>query len=138
MIKVLFIGDIFGNLGRKALKQHLKEIKIKYDVDFCIANGENAAGGRGITYSIASDLYKMGVDCITLGNHTWGKSDILNFIDDDEKMIRPANYPKNLPGKGSRVISNQKGDKIGVVNVLGRVYMDMMIVTYVINIKGDI
>ena len=124
MIKVLFIGDIFGNLGRKALKQHLKEIKIKYDVDFCIANGENAAGGRGITYSISSDLYKMGVDCITLGNHTWGKSDIVNFIDDDEKMIRPANYPQNLPGKGSRVISNAKGDKIGVVNVLGRVYMD--------------
>ena len=123
-MKVLFIGDIFGNLGRKSLKKHLKEMKRKYDVDFCIANGENAANGRGITYSIASDLYKMGVDCITLGNHTWGKSDILNFIDDDEKMVRPANYPSNLPGRGSRVISNEKGDKIGVVNVLGRVYME--------------
>lgn len=123
-MRILFIGDIFGNLGRKVLKKYLGNIKRENNIDFCIANGENAAAGRGITYAIASDLYNMGVDCITLGNHTWGKSDIVDFIDDDLKMVRPANYPEELPGKGSRVITNQNNEKIGVINVLGRVYME--------------
>ncbi|MBP5426397.1 MAG: TIGR00282 family metallophosphoesterase [Clostridiales bacterium] len=124
MVRVLFIGDIYGNLGRKTLKKYIADIKREKNADFCIVNGENSASGRGITYAIASEFYKLGVDCITLGNHTWGKNDILNFIDDDAKMVRPANYPIGSPGQGSRVIENDKGLKIGVVNVLGRVYMD--------------
>ena len=124
MIKVLFIGDIYGNLGRKAINKYLKNLKREYQVDFCIVNGENAAAGRGITRKITSELYDMGVDCITMGNHTWGRIDIMDFIDEDERMVRPANYPKTVPGKGSRIITNAKNEKIGVVNVLGRVYMD--------------
>jgi len=123
-MRILFIGDIFGNLGRKALKKYIGDIKRENNIDFCIANGENAAAGRGITYDISSKLYNMGVDCITLGNHTWGKNDIVNFIDDDARMVRPANYPKDLPGKGSRIITNSDNKKIGVINVLGRVYME--------------
>ena len=123
-MRILFVGDIFGNLGRKVLKKHLGDIKRENNIDFCIVNAENAAAGRGITYFIASDLYGMGVDCITLGNHTWGKSDIVDFIDSDLKMVRPANYPEELPGKGSRVITNVNDKKIGVINVLGRVYME--------------
>ena len=124
MIKVLFIGDIFGNLGRKAINSHLKSLKREYQADFCIVNGENAAAGRGITKKIASEFYSAGADCITMGNHTWGRNDIVDFIDEDEKMVRPANYSKNVPGKGSRIITNSNDKKIGVVNVLGRVYMD--------------
>lgn len=123
-MRILFVGDVFGNLGRKALKRHLGNIKKEHNVDFCIVNAENAAAGRGITYSIANDLYSIGVDCITLGNHTWGKGDIVDFIDADLKMVRPANYPVELPGKGSRVITNDGGQSIGVINVLGRVYME--------------
>ena len=123
-MRILFVGDIFGNLGRKVLKKHLGNLKRENNVDFCIVNGENAANGRGITYSISSELYGMGVDCITLGNHTWGKSDIVDFIDEDVRMVRPANYPEELPGRGSRIITNDNNKKIGVANVLGRVYME--------------
>ncbi len=94
-------------------------------IDFCIANCENSAGGRGITYVVAQEIYKLGVDAITMGNHTWAKSEILNFIETDSRIVRPANYPQDLPGKGSAIISNEKG-KIGVLNLLGRVYMDSM------------
>lgn len=124
MIRVLFIGDVYGNLGRKSLNKYLKGLKREYQADFCIVNGENAAAGRGITRKITSEFYNIGVDCITMGNHTWGKSDIVDFIDEDTKMVRPANYPIEVPGHGSRIITNDKNKKIGVINVLGRVYMD--------------
>ncbi|MDP4093701.1 MAG: TIGR00282 family metallophosphoesterase [Bacillota bacterium] len=122
-MKILFIGDVVGNPGRKAVKELLPAIKRENQVDFCIANCENAAGGSGITYVVAQELYKYGIDAITMGNHTWSKKEIMNFIESDNKLVRPANYPKELPGQGSAVISGAKG-KIGVVNVLGRVYMD--------------
>mgnify|MGYP005838616453 CR=1 FL=1 len=122
-MKVLFIGDIVGNPGRKAVKEVIAELRKQESIDFCIANGENSAGGSGITYVVAQELYKSGIDAITLGNHTWSKREVLNFIDCDTKIVRPANYPVDLPGKGSAVINGQNG-KIGVVNLLGRVYMD--------------
>lgn len=122
-MKILFIGDIVGNPGRKAVKEMIPLIKKENNIDFCIANGENAAGGTGITYVVAQELYKSGVDAITMGNHTWSKKEILNFIDSDSNIVRPANYPSELPGKGSTIIGN-KGIKIGVLNLLGRVYMD--------------
>ncbi len=122
-VKILFIGDIVGNPGRKAVKHVLSSLKKEYQVDYCIANGENSAGGIGITYVVAQELYKTGIDAITMGNHTWSKKEITNFIDSDEKIVRPANYPSELPGKSSTIINGQSG-KIGIVNVLGSVYME--------------
>ncbi|MCX7922967.1 MAG: TIGR00282 family metallophosphoesterase [Clostridia bacterium] len=122
-MKILFIGDIVGNPGRKAAKEMIAFIKKEHAIDFCIANCENAAGGSGITYVVAQELYKSGVDAITMGNHTWSKREILNFIDCDPKIVRPANYPQELPGKGSAIINGKNG-KIGVLNLMGRVYMD--------------
>lgn len=122
-MKVLFIGDIFGNPGRKAAKEMIQKLKREMQIDFCIANGENAAGGSGITYVVAQEMYKFGVDGITLGNHAWSKREITNFIDSDNNIVRPANYPSGIPGRGSAIISGEKG-KIGILNLMGRVYMD--------------
>lgn len=119
-MKVLFIGDIVGNPGRKAAKEIITAIKKEMPFDYCIANGENSAGGSGITYVVAQELYKIGINAITMGNHTWSKREVTNFIDSDNRIIRPANYPSELPGKGSQIIDG----KLGIVNVLGRVYMD--------------
>lgn len=119
-MKVLFIGDIVGNPGRKAAKEMLSGIRREMPFDYCIANGENSAGGTGITYTVAQELYKCGIDALTMGNHTWSKREITNFIDSDSKIIRPANYPQELPGKGSAIIDG----KLGIINLLGRVYMD--------------
>lgn len=122
-MKILFIGDVFGNPGRKAVKEMVHKLKKERQIDFCIANGENAAGGSGITYVVAQELYKAGVDGITLGNHTWSKREVVNFIDSDNNIVRPANYPSELPGKGSTILDGEKG-KIGILNLMGRVYMD--------------
>lgn len=122
-MKILFIGDIVGNPGRKVIKEFLPSLRKEKGIDLVIANGENAAGGSGITYVVAQELYRSGVDAITLGNHTWSKREILNFIESDSKVVRPANYPPELPGKGSTIISCEKG-KVGVLNLMGRVYMD--------------
>ncbi len=119
-MKVLFIGDIVGNPGRKAAKEMIAVLKKEMPFDYCIANGENSAGGTGITYVVAQELYKAGVNVITLGNHTWSKKEVTNFIDSESRIVRPANYPRELPGKGSAVIDG----KLGVINILGRVYMD--------------
>jgi metallophosphoesterase (TIGR00282 family) len=122
-LRVLFVGDIVGNPGRKTAKALIPLVKKEFKVDFCIANGENAAGGSGITYAVAKELYSCGIDVITLGNHTWSKREVLNFIDSDPNIVRPANYPSELPGKGSTVFEGKAG-KIGVVNLLGRVFME--------------
>jgi len=119
-LNILFIGDIVGNPGRKAAKEMISSIRKEMPFDYCIANGENAAGGTGITYVVAQELYKSGIDALTLGNHTWSKREVTNFIDTDPKIVRPANYPAELPGKGSAIIDG----KLGIVNLLGRVYMD--------------
>jgi metallophosphoesterase (TIGR00282 family) len=122
-LRVLFIGDIVGNPGRKASKCLIKTIRKEMSIDFCIANCENAAGGSGITYVVAQELYKYGIDAITMGNHTWSKNEIINFIDSDPNIIRPANYPEGLPGKGSTIIKGENTD-IGILNLMGRVYME--------------
>ena len=105
------------------MKEAISAFKSKKRIDFCIVNGENSAGGSGITYVVAQELYRFGVDVITLGNHTWAKREVTNFIDTDERIIRPANYPQCSPGKGSTIVTNEKGS-IGIINLLGRVYMD--------------
>lgn len=122
-MRILFIGDIFGEAGREALKNRMPDLKLKYRPDFCIANGENAAGGRGISYNTAQEIFESGVDAITMGNHTWARKEILRIIDSGIKIIRPANYPKGVPGKGKLIIE-KNGIRLAVVNLLGRVYMD--------------
>lgn len=116
----LVIGDIVGKTGMEALKKHISALKEQYKIDFTIVNGENSADGMGITKNILKDLYACGVNAITMGNHTWGKKDIFSFIDEEERLVRPANYPEGVCGKGSTLL-NCKGKKIGVINLIGRV-----------------
>ena len=118
-MKILIIGDIVGNSGVNKVKEILPEYKKQNNIDFVIANGENSADGMGITLKIFEDLKQRGVDMVTMGNHTWGKKEIFNFLD-DESIIRPANYPKGVPGFGYR-IKEVNGKKIAVINLIGRV-----------------
>lgn len=123
-MKVFFIGDVFAKPGRTLLSEQLEKLKSRYGWDFCIANGENSAGGKGINYNTADEIFHSGVDAITMGNHTWDRKEIFNFIDSCSKLVRPANYPKGVPGKG-RMILEKNGLKLGLVNLIGRIYMDM-------------
>ncbi len=118
-MKILLIGDIVGNSGVKKVKEVIPQYKKQKNIDFIIANGENSADGMGITLKIYEDLKKAGVDVVTMGNHTWGKKEIFNFIE-DEQIVRPANYPIGVPGKGY-TIREINGKKIAVVNLIGRV-----------------
>lgn len=122
-MNLLVIGDLVGKVGVEAFKKNISNLKKQYQIDFTIVNAENSADGSGINKNILDDLYAYGTDVITMGNHTWGKKDIFNFIDDEEKIIRPANYAENLPGKGS-VIVKRNGKNIGVINLIGRVDMN--------------
>ena len=121
-MKVLFIGDIVGSIGRDAVEKYLPRLKKKYSIDVVIANGENAAAGRGITRSIYNDLLQMGVDVITMGNHTWDNKDIFDFIDEADYLIRPANFSEDAPGKGMTQVS-KNGVTISVINLHGRVFL---------------
>jgi len=125
-LKILFIGDIFGETGRKALKIKLEQIKNQMQPDFIIANGENAAGGKGINYNATQEILGCGVDAITMGNHTWARKEIMNIIDTGIKIIRPANYPKGVPGRG-RIVLEKNGVRLGLINLLGRVYIDSVV-----------
>ncbi len=121
-MNVLVIGDIVGKVGLRAFAKNISYLKKKYDIDLTIVNAENSADGRGLTKPILNDLYAYGADVLTMGNHTWGRKDIFQFIDLEEKLIRPANYAQELPGKGS-VIVTVKNKKIGILNLIGRVDM---------------
>ncbi|ADL12983.1 TIGR00282 family metallophosphoesterase [Acetohalobium arabaticum] len=123
-MKLLFIGDIVGRAGRRAVRELMPAIKEEEEIDFVIANGENAAGGFGITNKVAEELYGYGIDVLTMGNHTWDNKEIFDFIDDDSNLIRPYNYPPGTPGRGYGVYEVESGIKIGVVNLLGRIFMD--------------
>ncbi|MGB9840747.1 TIGR00282 family metallophosphoesterase [Thermovenabulum sp.] len=122
-MKILFIGDIVGRPGRNILKENLKNIIEEYTVDFVIANGENAAGGNGITKKVADELFEIGINFLTMGNHVWDNKDIFTFIDNEERIIRPLNYPPGTPGKGSKIIEIKNDLKIGIINISGRTYM---------------
>ena len=124
-MRILFIGDIVGKPGRKYLQEHLAELKKTLCLDFIIANGENAAGGAGMTENIFIELRSMGIDVVTGGNHIWDRQDIFNFIDREPRMIRPANYPlETTPGLGSVIVERLKGKtKLAVINLIGRVFM---------------
>ncbi len=122
-MNLLFIGDIVGHPGRMAVQKLLKTVQQEYAIDFTIANGENAAGGNGITRDVAEELYRSGVNCLTSGNHIWDKKQVFEFIDHDTKLIRPANYPAGTPGRGFGLLQGPKNIMIGVANFSGRVFM---------------
>src|SRR6266536_1158327 len=122
MLTVLFLGDIVGEPGRTAVISRLPELKSRHALDFIIVNGENAAGGRGITGKITIDLLRAGVSVITTGDHIWDQKEILSFIDTEPRLLRPVNYPDGAPGSGSIVLETAKG-KIGVINVQARTFM---------------
>lgn len=119
-MNILVIGDIVGAPGMEALRRNISKLKQEFNIDFTIANGENSADGMGITLKILKDMYALGVDVVTLGNHTWGKKEIFSFIDDEDRLIRPANYTKGICGKGYTILPC-KNMKIGVMNLIGRV-----------------
>jgi metallophosphoesterase (TIGR00282 family) len=123
-MKILFIGDIVGKVGRNAVHALLPGVTDKYKIDLVIANGENIAGGFGLTDALVQDLYKMGVHVITTGNHVWDKKDFVGYISKDNRVLRPANYPPGTPGYGSIVYSVQNALKVGVLNISGRVFMN--------------
>ncbi|HQH72123.1 MAG TPA: TIGR00282 family metallophosphoesterase [bacterium] len=122
-MRILFVGDIFGRPGRIALANHLTGLKSRYHVDFCIANGENAAGGKGITREVAQAIYAAGVDVITLGNHAWDNKDVFTFIDEDRRLVRAYNFPPDVPGRGFVSCRTATGQEITVAQLCGRVFM---------------
>ena len=122
MLRVLFLGDIVGEPGRHAVIERLPELKEKYTLDFIVANGENAAAGRGITGKITIDLLRAGVSVITSGDHIWDQKDIFSFLDLEPRLLRPLNYPEGAPGSGAIVLETPKG-KMGVINVQARTFM---------------
>jgi metallophosphoesterase (TIGR00282 family) len=123
-MKVLFIGDIVGEAGRKALRRGLPNLTERLKIDFVIANVENAAGGFGITQDIGEEILSLGVDVLTSGNHIWDKKEAVSYIAEEQKLLRPANYPEDVPGQGSIVIKTHRGEKIAVLNISGRVFMN--------------
>ncbi len=124
-MNILIVGDVCGNPGRKAAKKYIPQMKKKYAVDLTIVNGENSAGGNGITQNSLDELYQAGADVITSGNHIWDKKDVLQFIDREPFLIRPANYPEGAPGKGY-CIYPLRAKNIGVINLAGRAFMPPM------------
>lgn len=122
-INILLIGDIVGRPGRQFLKDVLPQIKERENISFTIANGENSAGGVGITPKVFKELMDAGVDIITGGNHIFSKKEILQTLNEEERILRPANFPEEAPGKGWIVVEVEKGLKIGVLNLMGRTFM---------------
>jgi len=123
-VKILLIADIVGKPGRQALSRELHRLVDRYALDLVIANGENAAGGFGVTEDIAKELYEQGVHVLTSGNHIWDKKESYDFISREDRLIRPANYPDGSPGRGSTVSVTAAGTKVAVLNLEGRVFMN--------------
>lgn len=124
-MRILAVGDIVGENGLKKAKEVLPELKKTENIDFVIMNGENVADGMGITHKHYKQMIEMGVDVVTLGNHTWAKKDVFTFIDEEERLIRPANYTEGVLGKGY-VIVECKNKKIAVINLIGRTEMNVL------------
>ena len=122
-MKILFIGDIFGKPGREIVRRGLPALIDRHQIDFVIANGENSAAGFGITGDIADVLFGYGIDVMTSGNHVWDKKEVLDYIPRQPKLLRPANFPAGVPGRGAYLGRTRTGEPVGVVNVMGRVFM---------------
>jgi metallophosphoesterase (TIGR00282 family) len=125
-MNILFVGDIMGEPGRRVLLKHLPKAVQDYHIDVVVGNGENAAGGFGITPDIAQELFDLGLSAITLGNHAWDKREAMEYLQKEPRVIRPANYPAGVPGKGSCVIETSQGERLGILQLMGRVFMPMV------------
>jgi metallophosphoesterase (TIGR00282 family) len=124
VLTILFIGDIVGKAGRRVVADVIQDIIKDYDVNFVIANGENAAGGTGITPEIADKLFSLGIDVLTSGNHIWQKKEIIEYIRHEKRLIRPLNFSPDAPGEGSYLVKTAGGFAVAIVNLAGRVFMD--------------
>jgi metallophosphoesterase (TIGR00282 family) len=122
-MRILFIGDVVGRPGRQLVKTGLAALTSRHEVDLVIVNAENAAAGFGITREIGDELLDLGVDVMTSGNHIWDKKEALDYIGTEPRLLRPANYPAGAPGNGSYVARTRDGVNVGVINVMGRVFM---------------
>ncbi len=122
-MRILFVGDIVGKGGRRILREQLSRLQSLHRVDFTIANVENAAGGYGLTPKLARQMFDLGVDVMTSGNHIWDQKDIYPFLEDEPRLLRPANYPNDLPGRGVVTANSAIGVPVGVISLQGRVFM---------------
>ncbi|MFZ4764056.1 MAG: TIGR00282 family metallophosphoesterase [Roseimicrobium sp.] len=126
VIRILFLGDVMGDPGRRAVAHLLPSLKEELGVDFAIVNGENIAGGRGITPKLAIGLMRAGAAVVTTGDHIWDQKEIVPYFDEEPRLLRPINYPEGTPGQGSLVLDTPKG-KVGVINVQGRTFMKLLL-----------
>ena len=122
-MRILFIGDIFGRPGREIARRAIPALVDKQDIDFVVANVENSAAGFGVTGDIADTILGYGVDVMTSGNHIWDKKEVLDYIPRQPKLLRPANFPAGAPGRGSYLARTRSGEPVGVINVMGRIFM---------------
>src|ERR1700744_2517679 len=125
-MKILFLGDIIGKPGRDAVAAGLPGLRTRLKPDLVIANGENAAHGFGLTQNIAREFFAMGIDVISTGNHWADQKEILSFIGDEARTLRPINYPKGTPGRGANMYQTRAGERVLVINAMGRVFMDAL------------
>lgn len=123
-MRILCIGDIVSRSGREMLRTHLNPIRTHKNIDLVIANAENASHGRGITRNVYEELTKYGIDGFTMGNHTWGCKDVITLFRYQNNIIRPLNYSGDCPGRGSMLLTAKSRRKVGIINLLGRIYMD--------------
>jgi metallophosphoesterase (TIGR00282 family) len=123
-MKIFFIGDIMGSPGRKAISALLHKVVDKYSIDLVVANCENASGGIGITPEVAEQLFQMGIDVMTSGNHIWKHKEIQPYLEANDRLLRPANYPAGTPGRGLTIIETAAGESAAVLNLEGRIFMN--------------
>ncbi len=123
-MRLLFCGDVVGRTGRSALIEHLPELRRRLDLDFVVVNGENAAGGYGITGRICADFYAAGADVITTGNHVWDQKETVSYIEGDPRLLRPQNYPRTAPGRGAGVFPARRERRVLVLHVMLRLFME--------------
>jgi metallophosphoesterase (TIGR00282 family) len=126
MIRLLFIGDVVGRSGRAAVIQHVPLLRARWRLDFVIVNGENAAGGFGLTEAIFEEFLAVGVDAVTLGNHAFDQREALVFIERQPRLVRPANFPPGTPGRGATIVESAAGARLLIVNILGRIFMEAL------------
>ena len=126
MIRLLFIGDVVGRSGRVAVIEQVPVLRARWGLDFVVVNGENAAGGFGLTESLFEEFLSVGVDAVTLGNHAFDQREALVFIQRQPRLVRPVNFPVGTPGRGAAVVENDKGARLLIVNVMGRTFMDAL------------
>jgi metallophosphoesterase (TIGR00282 family) len=129
-VKILFVADVFGSAGSRAIRDRLASLREELAVDFCVVNGENAADGRGITPKLADRLLAAGADVVTLGNHTWARSEILSYLDTTDRVVRPANLGSGRPGRGLTVAPAADGTPVAVLNLMGWLFLDVPVTPF--------